>query len=400
MLSNGTALIKLAPMVKSANILPSRRLKVTSRASSLLSRSSVACLNRVADFEQLPNPTVHAINVSKSRVPMILDFDEGERGLLGEYTLSEVATNQPPALENLVAIGGLDLSVLLTASQIGDTPRVQEMEREANLALESAFAKTWSQSDIEVMFRLDSGQLKISIFDSKKKFSSFEERSDGLRQFVALRAFVTRSQAVDPILLIDEAEQHLHYDGQADLVQMFARQKVASKIIYSTHSAGCLPEDLGTSIRLIYSTNDVVLESSIQNKFWAKDHMGFSPLLIGMGATTLAFFPMRKALVGEGITETMLLPSLFREAASLEYLGFQVVPGLANVSRAQLPKLNDTGTHVAYFLDSDPEGEKYRKALKKAGIDEEIGSRHPSTSPINFATLKTTPPKARLKNLN
>ncbi len=83
---------------------------------------------------------------------------------------------------------------------------------------------------IEVAFYVESELLKIHIkYADSKKISTLTERSDGLRQFVALRAFTSRDLTIAN-LLVDEAEQHLHYDGQA-LIQMFARQKIASKIV-------------------------------------------------------------------------------------------------------------------------------------------------------------------------
>jgi predicted ATP-dependent endonuclease of OLD family len=60
-----------------------------------------------------------------------------------------------------------------------------------------------------------------------------------------------RSSEHVPILLLDEIETHLHYDAQADLAQMLAKQEIVAKVIYTTHSMGCLPEDLGTGVRFI-----------------------------------------------------------------------------------------------------------------------------------------------------
>lgn len=154
------------------------------------------------------------------------------------------------------------------------------------------------------------------------------ERSDGLRQYVSLLAFATLEKTEQPpILLIDEAEAHLHYDAQADLVQMFARQELATKVIYTTHSVGCLPEDLGTGVRLVEMNSPTT--SIIRNWFWETDEPGFSPLLFGIGAKALAFMPVRFALITEGATDIILLPTLFREATGKSSLGFQVVPGLS-----------------------------------------------------------------------
>ena len=118
-----------------------------------------------------------------------------------------------------------------------------------------------------------------------------------------------------PILLIDEADIHLHYDAQADLIQMLSHQQQAAQVIYTTHSAGCLPKDLGTGVRLVEPNKDQE-RSGVENWPWQKDQ-GFGPLLLGMGASTLAFVPTRAALIGEGGSEIVLLPTLIREAVGL-----------------------------------------------------------------------------------
>ena len=69
--------------------------------------------------------------------------------------------------------------------------------------------------------------------------STLEERSDGLRWFAALVAFANALEA-RPIITVDEIETHLHYDAQADLIDVLAAQEFASKVIYTTHSFECL----------------------------------------------------------------------------------------------------------------------------------------------------------------
>jgi predicted ATP-dependent endonuclease of OLD family len=201
-------------------------------------------------------------------------------------------------------------------------------------------------------------------------YVSIAERSDGLRQFVALLAFTTLEQTgqAPPVLLIDEAEIHLHYDAQADLVQMFAKQEVASKIIYTTHSVGCLPEDLGTGVRLIEPNSPTT--STIRNAFWEEERPGFTPLIFGMGASTLAFVSLRSALVVEGMADVILLPTLLREATNLSYLGFQVVPGLSETNEHGIGLLEREAPRTAYLVDSDAGGNDIRSKLRRASIPE------------------------------
>ena len=115
---------------------------------------------------------------------------------------------------------------------------------------------------------LDGRVLHILVKSPGGQFDRIAERSDGLRQFLALLMFLSShpNLKVPPIVLIDEVERHLHYDAQADLVQMLAHQDVAAKVVYTTHSLGCLPEDLGLGVRMVEATDHL---SQINNWFWS-----------------------------------------------------------------------------------------------------------------------------------
>jgi predicted ATP-dependent endonuclease of OLD family len=152
---------------------------------------------------------------------------------------------------------------------------------------------------------------------------------------------------------------------------MFSRQDLAKKVIYTTHSIGCLPEDLGFGVRMIEAIDEVEgpKVSRAQNWFWSEARPGFEPLLFGMGARTLAFIPVRYALVAEGISEVLLLPTLLREALGQSYIGFQVVPGLSAAGRSDFARLELGAPRVAYLVDSDAAGRDLERQLTKAGID-------------------------------
>jgi predicted ATP-dependent endonuclease of OLD family len=168
-------------------------------------------------------------------------------------------------------------------------------------------------------------------------------------------------------VLIDEAEVYLHYDAQADLINVFTEQLYAAKIIYTTHSAGCLPRDLGNGIRAVSPIGDTG-RSTFRNNIWGGENAGVSPLVFAMGATTFAFLPARHVLMVEGNSDAMLYPTLFREASETELLDFQVVPRLATVTPSRLPQLLSDGGAVAFLVDGDAAGDEYCRALLRAGV--------------------------------
>jgi predicted ATP-dependent endonuclease of OLD family len=230
------------------------------------------------------------------------------------------------------------------------------------------FKEAWRQSGISVSLRLSLAVVEVQVLNKDQRLTRLAERSDGLRQFVALHAFTLKAAAMNPILLIDEAEQRLHYNAQADLVQMLARQRIASKVVYTTHSAGCLPEDLGHGVRLVQPMATEKAHSIIVNKFWSERGGGVAPLLIGLGASMMAFFPTRRAVCVEGPSDMLLYPTMFREVLDTETLGFQFVPGLSSVARSLAPILPAEADNVAFLIDGDDGGRKIAKALADGGI--------------------------------
>jgi hypothetical protein len=90
-----------------------------------------------------------------------------------------------------------------------------------------------------------------------------------------------------------------------------------------------------------------------------------------MGAATLAFFPIRRALLTEGESDMLLLPTMLRESLDVVSLTFQIVPGLSKTSGINLPILARNGKGVAFALDFDKGGRALEEKIVGAGFDSE-----------------------------
>lgn len=330
--------------------------------------------------EKLTNTSKYqdVVNVLKDRIPHFLFFSEEERNLPSVFTftspgnIEQKGIKKPPnkAFLNLLKLAEFDIHEFLQKRR--DSSMLKTMEIKANQKLENTYQSKWKQSNIKPIISIDN--LTLSVFIQNEEGDAFNliQRSDGLRQFVALINFLELKHEHNskPILLIDEAEVHLHYDAQAELINIFSKQEFASKIIYTTHSVGCLPEDLGTGVKLVaplYGTE----RSEIKNHFWAGDNRpGVLPLLFGMGASQLSFMAIRECVFVEGATDMLLLPTLFRQATQNNYLGFQVVQGIAMTATANFGLLPNHAPKVAFLVDDDKAGRTYIKKLKQSGIEE------------------------------
>lgn len=352
-------------MRESAEVLSSEGSPPTARAAA--NRLAVAI-----EKESAPSPEDGAKTILRGRRPRFALFDENARALASEYELSELDMDKVPgALDNLANLAGLNLSAALAAVTDSEYGVREGLLRHANERLEAVFRESWKQNQALVRLGMDESVLRVYVPNEVGSYEAIAERSDGFRAFVALTAFTARlNESTPPILLVDEAETHLHYDAQADLVRVFTKQTRASQVIYTTHSAGCLPEDLASGVRILELLEGSDL-SRFRNSFWLDGTGGFDPLLIGMGASAFAFAATRFAVIAEGGADAILLPTLLREAASVHSLGFQVAPGLAEVSADAVRQLDLVAARVSFLVDGDAAGRSIRKKLIANGVPEE-----------------------------
>ncbi len=326
-------------------------------------------LGQASRYEREPPPHRQIHDILKDQVPQVLLFSQDDRALETEYLWGQMGA-VPAALDNLFALAGVDFHEFRNAAMADDRAAMEDLEETANRNLEEAF-KAWRQDDIHVAFSADKESLQLLVRDSaSRRRNRLDERSDGLRSFVALIAFTARyAGSVPPVLLIDEAETHLHYAAQADLVRVFERQQVAQTIIYTTHSIGCLPSDLGAAIRVVSPTGDRN-RSRIHNSFWAaRGTAGLTPMMLAMGANALAFTPTRRAVIGEGPSEAILVPTLIHEALPEDEqdqpLGYQVAPGVSEIDPDQADELELEAGGVAYLIDADEGGRGHRRKIAR-----------------------------------
>ncbi len=352
-------------------LLDARKNDVTKGYSKSLEITQLI-LEQSLEIEESEHPQDLLLDELSDHCPQILFFQNDYRNLSSEYNVSGL-DEIPKALDNLLSLADVNFSNLRNAMIEDDHATRKTIEINANKRLDKKF-KEWGQSKVSVNFSFEQEVIRIFV-RSSDIFSPIAERSDGLRAFVALYAFTElKSKKENVILLIDEAESHLHYDAQADLIRVFENQDTVEKIIYTTHSAGCLPSDLGTGIRVISPIFDDegndTFQSVISNSFW-KEGAGYSPLMLAMGASVMALVPTRRALIAEGAADMILLPSMIRQATGNDNLDFQVAPGLASVSGEKIQELELEAPKVAYYIDGDDGGNKHRKKLLSADIPEE-----------------------------
>ncbi|EAR24500.1 hypothetical protein A20C1_12752 [marine actinobacterium PHSC20C1] len=303
--------------------------------------------------------------------PVFAMFGDRERDIEAEYEIAGADTESSVALANLLALAGLSLTSI--RQNLPDAGYLEQLVNDANDRLSEYFASKWSQESVAVGLKVDGDVLRVFVKDVRPGsvgWINITERSDGLRMFVALATFLARQEfATPPILLIDEAEQHLHLNAQGDLVRMLQELEQIQQVLYTTHSPGCLPADLGNGVRFVEPLDGG--RSRIRHDFWSlrgDDHVGFNPLLMLMGAGAAAFSGLRNALVVEGASDMLLLPTFIKIATGQRELSYQVAPGISVASKGDLARMDLVASRVAYLVDGDPAGNVWRGQLELAGV--------------------------------
>jgi hypothetical protein len=331
-------------------------------------------LSNLIDYETNGSPVRRISTILNKRLPSAITFSPAKHVLKERYSLNEAASSPGNALSNLAGLASLDLREVAELVKAGRIPQADSKINRANENARMRFQSSWRQHlKVYPRFALRDESIEILVTTEDEDFSYPTERSEGFRWFLALVAFLFKERGTHPILLIDEAETHLHYDAQADLVDTLMAQNIAATVVYTTHSVGCLPPDLGRGIRAIVPRLDSE-RSDIYNSYWSlgdkqNRRVGYEPLLLAMGANLLALTVPRYALVTEGPSEAILLPTLIRLATGTDSLPYRVVPGISEIANSFAHRLEASGVNVAYLVDGDDGGRKNRDKLLAAGIE-------------------------------
>lgn len=350
-----------------------------SSGKGALGRAAVQ-LSAVADVLETQHPNDEAIETLEVRRPKFREFEPEDRELESEFD-----TNQEPSAISRPFKRILDLAETSIAYLKGvwsdEGSRDTHLE-ECNERLTETFRKAWSQSNLTVRLKAEHHLLKIQVKvveHGKPYYSTFGERSDGLKAFVALVGFLNAlPDEVPPILLIDEAETHLHLDAQADLIQVLQDKVQATQVFYTTHSPGCLPLDLGRGLRFVEPT-EKHYSSEISHNFWDSRHPGFSAVLFKMGAAAFAFSALRNAVLAEGAADMILLPTLIRLATQRDTLPYQIAPRLNDLDEDEVRR-HEVAANVAYLVDGDKGGRDKKKNLsRKNRVPRELIVSHPTS---------------------
>jgi len=347
---------------------PERAEKSKKHDPAIDLNAAIQALGKASAKESEDSPAKRAAEIMEGRLPKVLWFSPENRNLEASYPLTDERPQDDSAIHNILKLAETSWEEVVRISR-RDVSFHTQLVDETREALKRNFsAKLTSHSIPGVTLWVTEGFLHVQTELSKGMPVPIDFQSEGTRQMVALLAFIAnRSANTNPIILIDEAEQHLHYDAQSDLVKVFERQPDASKVIYTTHSAGCLPSDIAIGVRGVIPDG---VYSAVEDNIW-KRGSGYSPLMIAMGASAFGFGTARKTVFTEGLTDAQLLPRLIREAIGEDLLEYQMVPHFASADVEALKELDFEAPRVAFISDHDGGGKDHYRRILEAGYEKD-----------------------------
>jgi len=342
-------------------------------------RSFLDVYRRVQELRHRP---VTDLVLDALDLPVILKFTEADRNLKSETDLRQIGSQS--GMANLLAWGGVDAGELLRWVEQQEDLKIFTALKRASVRLTKQLGDTWPFEPIGLTLQLKDQSLQLLIEPvGDQPFERPERRSDGLRIFLALLAFLARHRVVggNAIVLVDELELHLHVDAQRQVVQWLEQQGQVGQILYSTHSPFALASDW-TTLRAV-RPDPVQRTSHVNNRIWTdrttNQQEGLTRLLFQMGAGAAVFNAAQAILVTEGVTDIALLPRLLAESLGRPTLGVPTLPGYSEAKTTLA--FEAQGARVAYLFDGDKQGLMYqrqvRKALSRAKGGKTLADVHP-----------------------
>jgi hypothetical protein len=311
------------------------------------------------------------------RRPRLLSFDRSLRDV-SDVAVDMLNSKTPPFWSQLLVATQQDPRELSAA--VGAPHKIQTLQDSWNKKLKALFEKHWKKQSSAIPQVTIQGGIVHLLWSRGGQHTPSSWGSEGLRTYLALVVLLEAQRQRDGdrpvILLIDELEQSLHYSAQAEVVNMLQAQQLVRQVIYSTHSAGCLPSDVGRGVVALEFVNEN--ESCVKKRIWdpsakgGRDpDIGVWPLLMALGAGSLGFLAVRSPVFVEGFSDLIYLPEALRWASGEAELGIDFYPGLSQVSERHEFDLARRGKGVAFLLDGDAGGKERAEYMGSLGIPNE-----------------------------
>ena len=267
-------------------------------------------------------------------------------------------------IANLLGITDNDFDTRVDKSQRSRRGRKLSTELTGN------FGEFYTQSKIELQFSPDGDSITMDVVEPEKasnQDNKIENKSDGLKWFIAfyVKLQVTKSENI--IILLDEPGMYLHAKACSEMLKIFDDIAKESQIFLATHNPYLIKANNIGAVRLVLNeTEDATVIENKPHKYEQDKNMDtLTPILTSIGyelTMSIHVGDQEKNLITEGITDCYYLQGMAKVLnKELDYL---IIPSLSADKINYIGSiLIGWGLKAVALLDTDGKGKKREKDL-------------------------------------
>ena len=201
---------------------------------------------------------------------------------------------------------------------------------------------------------------KASRYENK-----IENKSDGLRWFIAFYTKLNVTKSKNVIILLDEPGMYLHAKACGEMLKIFGEISKESQIMIATHNPYLIDAKKIGSVRLVLNENDesTIIENKPHRYRQDSNMDALTPILTSIGyelTMSIHVGDQKNNLITEGISDYYFLQGMAKALEiDLEYL---IIPS------SSADKINyiasivvGWGLNTIALLDSDKKGKDKEK---------------------------------------
>lgn len=232
------------------------------------------------------------------------------------------------------------------------------------------FGDFYKQDRIQLQFSFDSDSLVMDVTEpdkASKLENKIENKSDGLRWFIAFYTKLNVIKNKKVIILLDEPGMYLHAKACREMLQIFDNISNESQILLATHNPYLIDaQKLGT-VRLVLNETDssTVIENKPHRYRQDLNMDALTPILTSIGyelTMSIHVGDQKNNLITEGISDYYFLHGMARILN--KKLNYLIIPSSSADKINYIASiLIGWGLNTIVLLDSDKKGKKKEEEL-------------------------------------
>ena len=233
------------------------------------------------------------------------------------------------------------------------------------------FGEFFKQNRVELNFSFDGDKIVMSVKEpdkASKYENKIENKSDGLRWFIAFYAKLNVTKSKNVIILLDEPGMYLHANACKGMLKIFDDISNESQILLATHNPYLIDAKKISNVRLVLNETDksTIIENK-PHKYGQDTNMdALTPILTSIGCEltmSIHVGNQKNNLITEGISDYYYLQGMAK-LLNIKF-DYHIIPSSSADKINYIASiLIGWGLNTIALIDSDKKGKEKEKELK------------------------------------